>query len=266
MLIFDFDIGLLLLCLIQLHFVGANLGVFYSPPPDSAIQSFSDNPVYTHGATVHLQWGTTLETVSLLLCQAYHDVVTCGLVGANLHKSSYNWRISIGQDFNETNVFYFQIHNVSYDRNPTPAFTSHYVNITSGGSSSRASSALITIANPTANREPSSSATQSTHTDALASQSTKSRGQLSKQAQEGIGVGVGLGVSLCFVLGGTILYFYRKPSKISRSHSVTESRENGQDPGSIRTGFMTNHDITHLKQLPDVAEAPLNERRVHELQ
>jgi hypothetical protein len=49
--------------------VSAQQNVFYNPLPGAIVHDYSENPTYTIGDIVNIQWSTSYKTLSLVLWQ-----------------------------------------------------------------------------------------------------------------------------------------------------------------------------------------------------
>ncbi|KAK6442008.1 hypothetical protein LTR95_001748 [Oleoguttula sp. CCFEE 5521] len=163
----------------------SSLNYFTTPPAVGAISDHINNPNYTIGQQVNLEWQTN---------------ITVGL------------------------VFYFHLTNSTDtgDNDPAPGCFSHFFNIleadssTPGDSSSASTSALTTSTSSPASSTAATSTTASPSAattlspsasppDAAPAQQSSS---LASRAKAGIGVGIGLGAA--GILVGALIWFIRR--------------------------------------------------------
>ncbi|KAK3651648.1 hypothetical protein LTR56_005456 [Elasticomyces elasticus] len=269
----------------------SSLNYFTTPPAAGPISYYNNNPNYTIGQQLSLQWQTNITGgVSLWLYQVastweYAPVFT----GQYPVPTEYAWNVS-NLDFDLTNgtVFYFHLTNSTdtRDGDPIPGCFSHFFNILEAESSSALGESSSASASPptTTSSTGLSSQTAATLTNTsppatatpLQSASTIQPSSISSGAKTGIGVGVGLGAA-ALVLGFLIWWCLRRKRSASwpgHSRSIpTQQQENrhcNDRAASVNGGFAQYEKQRQPLLKDDVKKAtphemPVNEQR-HELE
>ncbi|KAK4906461.1 hypothetical protein LTR49_024388 [Elasticomyces elasticus] len=231
----------------------SSLDYFTTPPPVGPISDYSNNPNYTIGQQVNLEWQTNITVgVSLWIYQvadawAYAPIFK----GQHSVPTTYEWTVS-NLDLGLTNgtVFYFHLTNSTDtgDDDPIPGCFSHFFNILEadpssapGDSSSASTSALpTTTSNPATSSSVPSSHTAATSTNTTSQSASPSNAapvqqgnSLSSGAKAGIGVGAGL-VATALIVGALIWFMRRKRSasrQVQSSPPYTQQADRYHDNG-----------------------------------
>ncbi|KAF2156104.1 hypothetical protein K461DRAFT_291057 [Myriangium duriaei CBS 260.36] len=198
----------------------ATTNYFISPPVPEGDNQFQNNPVYTVGDQIKLQWQTNYTRVSLIWWQNNNDSYQTvdGLENV-VSSSPFTWNLSLTGKFSLKggNVFFFQMYDAG--SNSQTMFSSHYFNITDKSSTTSSTTSSSSSATPT----PTSSTTSSSATGistapaatsaaatSAAAEASHSSGGLSSGAKVGLGVGVGLGVVALVGLGAILALLFRR--------------------------------------------------------
>ncbi|KAK3615083.1 hypothetical protein LTR56_026820 [Elasticomyces elasticus] len=280
----------------------SSLNYFTTPPAAGPNSNYSNNPNYTIGQQLSLEWQTNITVgVSLWLYQVASTWEYAPIFKARYPvPTEYAWNVS-NLDFDLTDgtvgrradeawaVFYFHLTNSTDtgDRDPIPGCFSHFFNILGAdsssplGDSSSASASTPTTTSGAASRStgfsPQTAATltnTSLPATATPSQSASpvQQGNISSGAKAGIGVGVGLGAA-ALVLGFLIWWFRRKRSASRPGHSSSTptqqaNRYYDNRAASFNGGFAQYE--MQRRPLPEddvkqaIHEMPVNGKR-HEL-
>ncbi|KAK4551618.1 hypothetical protein LTR86_011042 [Recurvomyces mirabilis] len=193
----------------------SSLNYFTTPPAVGAISDYINNPNYTIGQQVNLEWQTNITVgVSLWLYQVASTWEYAAIFkGQYPVPTTYAWTVS---------NLDFALANGTGDNDPAPGCFSHFFNIleadssTPGDSSSASTSALTTSTSSPAsstaatstNASPSAATTLSPSASPPDAAPAQQSSSLSSRAKAGIGVGIGLGAA--GILVGALIWFIRR--------------------------------------------------------
>ncbi|KAK3616418.1 hypothetical protein LTR56_025963 [Elasticomyces elasticus] len=265
----------------------SSLNYFTTPPAVGAIFDYKNNPNYTIGQQMNLEWQTNITVgASLWLYQVTSTWEYAAIFkGQYPVPTTYPWTVS-NLDFALANgtVFYFHLTNSTdtEDNDPVPGCFSHFFNIleadsrTPGDSSSASTSALTTSTSSPAsstaatstNAGPSAPTTLSPSASPPNAAPAQQSDSLSSGAKAGIGVGLGLGAAA--ILVGALIWFIRRkrsalrqkqPSplfiqQMDRYHDNGAASRRDELPQYEKRRPLAGEEVTH--------EMPVNGQR-HEL-
>ncbi|KAI8966200.1 hypothetical protein F5Y11DRAFT_309658 [Daldinia sp. FL1419] len=221
------------------------VGKFFNPP--NALDGPTDyatNPVWTLGEVQTIKFTTTYSNYTIDLWQQDKNG-NSAMAGPSIFQTrsgavtQFDWSVQVFEfDLSEFDVFFLWLSPLQSD-DPNPlSVTSRYFNVTKAAAKTTSSSSISTSSS-TSTGAPANSATHSTTSPPVVSQTADADNGLSAGASAGIGVGVAILV-IALVAGG--LFFWRK-------------RKNGSNYRATAAAAATGPN--HNDDLPEMPEAPL---------